>query len=289
MLALVAAALVAVVVVVVGPAVRLVAGVGADCAAAADGPSAAVVVDFGDVAGEGTPPADVVARCVPVDGGTNGGDALKAAGFTLRVQGGLVCAIDGYPAEGCGKRTGQRQYKYWSYWRADATGGAWTYASIGPAGARVQDGDLEGWRFVDGSGSPNDPQPRRAPDHLAICGPASSPPSAPPGPSPSDALAASPVPGATSGADGAGPSAPSPGVDDTTAGSLEPSAGTSAVTGDAEGEGNVDPTDDAALAFDEAASTDRGSTSGGLVGAFVVGVMVVALGLGAFFRSRRAR
>ena len=29
---------------------------------------------------------------------------------------GLLCAIDGYPAGGCGDRTGQGGYHYWSYW-----------------------------------------------------------------------------------------------------------------------------------------------------------------------------
>ena len=63
----------------------------------------AVVIDAGFVAdapdGE-TPPADVVS-CVTVPEGSTGNQALAAAG-AVNEDGGLVCAINGYPADECG-------------------------------------------------------------------------------------------------------------------------------------------------------------------------------------------
>jgi hypothetical protein len=268
---------------VAGPALPFAGGLGATCAGAAEGPSAGVVVDFGDVADAGPPPAGVVARCIPIEGRTTGGDALKAAGFTLRVQGGLVCAIDGYPASGCGERTGQRLYKFWSYWRADAGSGTYTYSAIGPAAARVEDGDIEGWRFVEGAATPNDPQPRHAPDHLAICG-SRTPPSAVQGPSAAAPIAPS-APGEGAAGPDEGPDAPTASVEGATETSLDPAASTTTASSNDDGAG---PTDDEELAFDETASTDAGSDRGGLVGALAVAALVAALGVGAFVRSRRS-
>lgn len=63
----------------------------------------AVVIDSGFVADapDGLqPPADVVS-CVTVPAGSTGNQALAAAG-NVREQGGLVCAINGYPTDECG-------------------------------------------------------------------------------------------------------------------------------------------------------------------------------------------
>jgi hypothetical protein len=63
----------------------------------------AVVVDSGFLADapEGqVPPADVVA-CVTVPEGSTGNQALAAAA-SVDEQGGLVCAVNGYPADECG-------------------------------------------------------------------------------------------------------------------------------------------------------------------------------------------
>ncbi len=61
-----------------------------------------MVVDAGFVAdapsGQ-TPPADEVS-CVTVPSGSTGSQALSAAG-TITEQNGLVCAIDGFPANEC--------------------------------------------------------------------------------------------------------------------------------------------------------------------------------------------
>jgi len=63
----------------------------------------ALVVDYGvaaDAVGGATPPEPRVA-CVTVPEQATSGQVL-AASAQLRVEDGLVCAIDGYPATGCG-------------------------------------------------------------------------------------------------------------------------------------------------------------------------------------------
>jgi hypothetical protein len=80
---------------------------------------------------------------------------------------GLLCAIDGQPASGCGSEH-DGKYSYWSYWHG--TGGAWSYASIGPASSRVDADVVEGWRWEpNGSATPNDPPPRARADASTIC------------------------------------------------------------------------------------------------------------------------
>jgi hypothetical protein len=176
----------------------------------------AVVVDFGDG-------GSVSSACVGAGGRDNGATVLAARASQLGTpaprfnSSGLLCAIDGYPAEGCGEQTGQ-QYAYWSYWHGD--GGGWDYSSVGPAGARVQAGIVEGWRFQpSGGGNPSDPPPRGSPDPASTCTPpATEPPptEAPPaetapvapdptapvvGPSPTSGAAAStPADGSTTNA-----------------------------------------------------------------------------------------
>jgi hypothetical protein len=63
-----------------------------------------VVVDFGreaDSADDSKPPAPR-GECVSVPTNATGSDVLAAAGLTLRVDKGLMCGIDGWPASGCG-------------------------------------------------------------------------------------------------------------------------------------------------------------------------------------------
>lgn len=38
-------------------------------------------------------------------------------------------------------------YRYWSFWVASDSG-TWSYASVGPASTRPQDGQVQGWRFA---------------------------------------------------------------------------------------------------------------------------------------------
>lgn len=87
----------------------------------------AVVVDFGESAPDGT--------CISISrndsGGTNlsGIDALKSAGYVLRIDGGFLCAIDGVPATGCARNSGFDGW-YWRYFKAEP-GKDWRYSSSG--------------------------------------------------------------------------------------------------------------------------------------------------------------
>src|SRR5262249_12318269 len=129
--------------------------VGRACAAAQV--RVAIVVDFGDVRSATT-------TCVAVGSGDNGATVLAARASQLGTppprcaSAGLLCAIDGVPASGCGTTHGGR-YAYWAYFHGAAT--TWSYASIGPAGSRVRADVVEGWRWEpNGAGNPTDPAPR---------------------------------------------------------------------------------------------------------------------------------
>ena len=117
----------------------------------------AVVIDFGG------PNARVIVSCVAAESGETGAQVLQAQAAALSypepryASSGLLCGIDGYPANGCGAEAGGH-YAYWSYWHG---GKHWQYADNGPAGWTVTRGDVEGWRFEpDGSASPSDSPPR---------------------------------------------------------------------------------------------------------------------------------
>src|SRR5690606_17808981 len=92
---------------------------------------------------------------------------------------GLLCGIAGYPASGCGERTGDG-YLYWSYWMGE--GGRWAHAGMGPGYRPASPDVIEGWRFQRGTGTPADPPPRR--DASPVC---------PPGPAPSPATTPAPA------------------------------------------------------------------------------------------------
>jgi len=131
-----------------------------------------VVVDTG-----GTSDTAEVA-CVPVRVGSNGAQVLAARAKLLHVpapryaESGLLCAIDGYPATGCGVEN-DGHYAYWAYYHG---GSSWTYASVGPASWKISDGDVEGWRFQpEGSATPADPPPRAPSEASTLC-PSSPPP-----------------------------------------------------------------------------------------------------------------
>ena len=73
--------------------------------AAAGSKRVALVVDFGssaDAPPGDSPPAGVATHCAVVAPGANG-YAVLADFAALRVESGLVCAVDGYPARGCGE------------------------------------------------------------------------------------------------------------------------------------------------------------------------------------------
>jgi hypothetical protein len=257
----------------------------ATCASAAEGPSVALVVDFGDVAAEGAPPhSGPQVRCVPYRSGMTGAHALRDAGFSLTFDpsSGLLCSIDGYPAQGCGTRTGERQYRYWAYWKADSADTAWTYSGTG-ASTRIREDVTEGWRFVEGTGSPNDPQPRRVPEHVAICGPRTEPGApAPAAPSalPGDGSATAPGaanPGPTAG--GGDGSTPADAPDQLAPANDGSTSTDTAAPANATG-------DSVERALDAVPSSDSGSSSGAWTAVALL-VLIGALGGAAFLRSRR--
>jgi hypothetical protein len=252
-------------------------GIHETCAGAASGPSAAVVVDFGDVSDQGAPPAGVVRACVPLDGRVTGAQALVDAGFRLSLgPGGYVCAIDGYPASGCGEKTGDRKYLYWSYWKSQGEGD-WNYSGIGAA-IPLNDGATEGWRFVEGAGSPNDPRPRSSPDHDAICGRSTPEPTASSQAAPAEDPAAAPSDAAPS----ATPTATSTTPTDTV---VDGSTTTSSVD-----ENTTEPTEAAAdeLALASATPSPPQSGSADKLGTVLVVAVIVVLAAAAFLRSRRS-
>lgn len=63
-----------------------------------------LVIDYGRPAdsADGTAPPAVSATCVAVPEKATGSDVLVAAGATLRLEKGMTCGIDGWPAAGCG-------------------------------------------------------------------------------------------------------------------------------------------------------------------------------------------
>ncbi|HYL53743.1 MAG TPA: hypothetical protein VEZ15_17345 [Acidimicrobiia bacterium] len=135
-----------------------------------------IIVDHGD----SSAPSAV---CVAAGSTDNGATVLSTRASMLGLPqprfdaSGLLCAIDGVPAQGCGEHAGTH-YSYWAYFHG--VNGSWSYANIGPAGERVSSGVVEGWRWEpDGSGLPTDPPPR-APASTAPCAPPPSPPPLPP-------------------------------------------------------------------------------------------------------------
>ena len=120
-----------------------------------------LVVDASDLGGSSS------ATCLVVPAGTTGSQLLARRGNELGTgsprygSSGLLCAIDGLPATGCGDRN-SGGYGYWAYFFDG--GGNWSYGSNNPFSKRLTDGAIEGWRFVvGGCGCGQDPSPRIGP------------------------------------------------------------------------------------------------------------------------------
>lgn len=138
------------------------------CAGAEPAGSVAVAVDFGDLS-----PAEPSLVCVPVEEGMTGADVLAARAEVLGTEpprydaAGLLCAVDGLPAQGCGEPTGDGGYRYWAY--SLGTGDTWAHADLGPAFRDAEPATVEGWRFVSGAGDTSDPPPRAPADADEVC------------------------------------------------------------------------------------------------------------------------
>lgn len=122
--------------------------VSANAQAAPAGPCAAgtgvtVVVDFSDLGGT------TETGCAPDDPAT-GRDALSSAGFAAEDSApGMVCAIDNLPDPCPTTFDGS----FWSYWHAQP-GDAWTSYLVGADSSAPMRGEVEGWRYNDGSAGP---------------------------------------------------------------------------------------------------------------------------------------
>lgn len=299
---LLASVAVVVVATVVLGAPALVAGVlpgagvlSGSCASAGE-VHAGLVVDFGTVDTGTARPANT-SDCV-ADPGANGVTLLaKRFGKSgVRINSsGLICAIDGYPATGCGDHLPNGRYRYWSYWKG---GSSWEYSSVGPAGRVVKDGTVDGWHFVEGSASPADGAPGNS-GPAGPCGP-TTPTTTPPATSTPTSNG-----GSSGGSSGSGGGSGGSGgqVTPTSTGSspestatygdtpvteadgsvVEPDAGTDGTAGTATG-GSTDDLSDVENASDVGGDS---SSSGGLpVAVVAVALVVVALGGGAALRFR---
>lgn len=256
--------------VVVGFAPMATPAGAATCQAGAQ--QVAVVVDFGDG-------ATVTSTCVGLAARATGYDALTERASELgtaapRVENGLVCGIDGYPATGCAEQNGAT-YSYWSYWKGS---GSWIYSGIG-AQSRVRPEVVEGWRYVTRGQEGAVPPPNGSPTASDTCSAApadttpatEAPTTAPPGTS-GDAPGADPAAAPSSTA----PTATSSSTADTTT-TTSSSAGTSSSSGEV-----------AAPVVTVSAQDDPDKGGGSPLG-LVAGVAVVgALGVGgALFVRRR--
>jgi len=244
--------------------------------------------------------------CLAVSRGTTGAQLLAERAGALGASrpryadSGLLCGIDGFPRTGCGETLPGGGYRYWAYFSGNS--GSWSYGTGNPFIRRLADGDIEGWRFVEGTGTGQDPAPRLAPS------PSLFPPLAAPPTAPTIGAGTTPAPSSGSGS-GSGPSVGSgryPGAGDGsepgTAGAAgEGPAPTAAPTAPGAGGGTEATTTTASsmapssgadgdLAPELASSpAESAGGSGGPVGLAVAGLLIAALVVAAIVRSRRRR
>lgn len=102
-----------------------------------------VVVDATDIGGS------IVVKCAVGDP-ASGRAALESAGFVpMDSQPGMICAIDAQP-DPC---PATFEGSYWAYWSATADGD-WTSYQVGADSSKPARGEIEGWRYNDGSVGP---------------------------------------------------------------------------------------------------------------------------------------
>ena len=249
-------------------------------------------------------------RCVVVGGRATGYDVLIAAGHTLRIEAGFLCAIDGVPATGCGNRP-DFGGAYWRYFHA-TPGGSWAYSTVGGGGYRMPERcAIEGWRFATSASEALAPRIGPPPvtcEAAPVAPPATSPPptAAPPGPAsppvvgageaPSEAAPAPPAdtpsaPGPTVVGETTVP-APADGANATTT-TLAEAADTAAGDDGARGERATSDGGVGEAGREERAAGATGAGNGGggssALGVLVALVAVAGLGGAAWWRSRARR
>lgn len=210
--------------------------------------------------------------CMVVPEGTTGSQLLArraaeiGAAAPRYASSGLLCAIDGYPSSGCGDRTAGG-YAYWAYFAGGS--GSWIYGNNNPFIKRLRDGDVEGWRFVDGAGDGQDPPPRLGPAGLfpAVVVPRES------------EMPIDPAP--TAAVDVGDPSAID-GPDDTVVDAAVPVDSTTTTSVD-----DTDATQLASAIDADATSAGGSGSSSALIAVVVVLAVIAALGASAIMRARR--
>lgn len=172
-----------------------------------------VVVDDGS----GGAPSPQGAQVSP---GTTDLEALSTVGDTAtQNNSGLVCAINGYPANGLQSCTNVAggQYYYWSYWQGDPYSNTWTYSQVGPSSHAVNQGQtyVEGWRYQNpGPDNASAPKPAITPAAAFAAACPGVTPASPSGNGSNGGAGSGPTAGGGAGGLGSSPGSPavSPGV-----------------------------------------------------------------------------
>jgi hypothetical protein len=259
--------------------------------------SVAFVLDFG---GSTT---DQVVGCVTVPSTDDRYDALAAfVGQEHLAQptynsSGLLCSINGIPASGCGTEVADG-YIYWAYWTGGPHG--WTYSESGAQGSVGTD-DVEGWRFENpGKANPSDPPPRTAARYGAICGShgtttggggSGKPAGNGDGGSPSAGTAATSPSGVAPGTSGGSTPRAHPKKGGTgsagQAGAVPSVSGSTSSTTTTPTASPAASTNPTAVPQDDVSAHDPGSGGSSPVPLVVGGLIVAALVIAAYVRSRR--
>lgn len=133
----------------------------------------ALVVDYGD--------GLVQTSCIDfTEESLTGYEVLQRSNLPLTVgvdgAGTSICAIGdvGCPASDCFCQcTGGADCVFWSYWHGTAD--SWQFSSLGANNYVVHDGDVEGWRWGNGSTQTADPPPFYAFDDVCTVPPTPTP------------------------------------------------------------------------------------------------------------------
>lgn len=237
-----------------------------------------LVVDSSDLGGSSS------ATCLVVPAGTTGSQLLARRGNELGIgsprygSSGLLCAIDGLPATGCGDRN-SGGYGYWAYFFDG--GGNWTYGSNNPFSKRLTDGAIEGWRFVTGGcGCGQDPSPRIGPSRSLFPALAPARPPLPELPSASAPSSPSSNPSSTNAGGSSALIPPS-------SGDANPEQQVGAATGSLTVTSAVEAVVVGEVALASSNSTD--SNAGRWVGIAVVFVLIGVMAGGAWVQTRGSR
>ena len=237
-----------------------------------------LVVDSSDLGGSSS------ATCLVVPAGTTGSQLLARRGNELGIgsprygSSGLLCAIDGLPATGCGDRN-SGGYGYWAYFFDG--GGNWTYGSNNPFSKRLTDGAIEGWRFVTGGcGCGQDPSPRIGPSRSLFPALAPARPPLPELPSASAPSSPSSNPSSTNAGGSSALIPPS-------SGDANPEQQVGAATGSLTVTSDVEAVVVGEVALASSNSTD--SNAGRWVGIAVVFVLIGVMAGGAWVQTRGSR